>query len=97
MTQPAYIIVNVNVTNPEQYDAYRALSSQAMTEHNAQILVRGGALTILEGDFHPRTVIVKFESVALAQAFYDSQTYTAARELRKNASVANMVIVEGIA
>lgn len=97
MTNPAYIVINVNVTNPEQYDQYRTLSSQAMVEHNAQILVRGGALTILEGEFHPRTIIMKFESVDKAQAFYDSQLYTAARELRKNAAIANMVIVEGIA
>ncbi|MFZ1891968.1 MAG: DUF1330 domain-containing protein [Formosimonas sp.] len=96
MTNPAYVIVNVNITDATQYDQYRVLSSQAMTEHGAEILVRGGAQTILEGEFHPRTVIMKFASVDKAQAFYDSQTYIAARALRKDASVANMVIVEGV-
>lgn len=96
MTNPAYVIVNVNITDAAQYDAYRVLSSQAMTEHHAEILVRGGAQTVLEGEFYPRTVIMKFASVEKAQAFYDSQTYVAARALREGASVANMVIVEGV-
>jgi len=93
---PAYVIVNVNITDTEQYDKYRVLSSQAMTEHNAEILVRGGTQVILEGEFYPRTVIMRFGSMEKAQAFYDSVIYRAARELRAGASVANMVIVEGL-
>mgnify|MGYP003599864085 FL=1 len=96
MNHPAYVIIHVNVTNTEQYDKYRVLSGQAMAEHGAEILVRGGAQTILEGEFYPRTVLLKFASVEKAQAFYDSNTYKAARELRKDASVADFMIVEGI-
>ena len=97
MSLPAYIIVNVNITNTEQYDQYRVLSSKAMLEHHAEILVRGGTQTILEGEFYPRTVIMKFASVEKAQAFYDSQTYQSARGLRKNVAIVNMVIIEGLA
>lgn len=93
---PAYVIVNVNITDTEQYDKYRVLSSQAMMEHSAEILVRGDTQVILEGAFYPRTVIMRFGSMEKAQAFYDSVTYRAARELRAGASVANMVIVEGL-
>ena len=95
MNNPAYAIINVNITNTEQYDKYRVLSGQAMAEHGAEILVRGGAQTVLEGEFYPRTVLLKFVSVEKAQAFYDSATYKAARELRKDASVADFMIVEG--
>lgn len=68
-----------------------------MAEHGAQVLVRGGAQTILEGEAYPRTVVLKFDSVEKAQAFYDSETYKAGRDLRKDAAVANIVIVEGVA
>ncbi|TDR32197.1 DUF1330 domain-containing protein [Hydromonas duriensis] len=97
MTVPAYMIFNVDVTNPEQYDQYRAFSSKAIEEHGAEPLVRGGAQTVLEGHVHPRTVILKFASVEKAQAFYDSETYKKGRELRKDAAIANIVIVEGLA
>ena len=96
MNKPAYIIFNVNVINPEQYDAYRVLSGQAMQEYNAEVLVRGGDMTVLEGQMYARTVVLKFESVAQARAFYDSETYRKARELRKDAAIANIAIIEGI-
>lgn len=96
MNNSAYVIINVNITNTEQYDKYRVLSGQAMAEHGAEILVRGGAQTVLEGEFYPRTVLLKFASVDKAQAFYDSPTYKAARELRKDASVADFMIIEGV-
>ncbi|MGL4768059.1 MAG: DUF1330 domain-containing protein [Formosimonas sp.] len=95
MNNPAYVIIHVNVTDATQYDKYRVLSSQAMAEHGAQVLVRGGEQVVLEGEFYPRTVVLKFASRAQAQAFYDSPTYQAARELRKDASVADFMIVEG--
>ncbi len=96
MNKPAYMIFNVNVTNPEQYDAYRALSGRAMQEHQAEVLVRGGEMTVLEGQMYARTVVLKFASVAQAQAFYDSETYRMGRELRRDAAIANIAIVEGI-
>lgn len=97
MNAPTYIIANINVTNTDQYEQYRVLSAQAMAEHGAEILVRGGAQTILEGAFYPRTVILKFSSVQKAREFYDSATYKLARELRSNASMVNYVMVEGVA
>lgn len=97
MNKPAYIIANINVTNVAQYEQYRILSAQAMVEHGAEILVRGGEQTILEGEFHPRTVILKFPSVQKAREFYDSATYKLARDLRHDASVVNYVMVEGVA
>ena len=69
---------------------------QAMQEYNAEVLVRGGDMTVLEGQMYARTVVLKFESVAQARAFYDSETYRKARELRKDAAIANIAIVEGI-
>ena len=95
-SKPAYMVFNVQVTNAQQYDAYRVFSGQAMQEFNAEVLVRGGEMTVLEGQMFPRTVILKFTSVAQAQAFYDSQTYSKGRELRKDAAIANIAIIEGI-
>ena len=46
----AYIIANVLVTNPEQYEQYKALSALAMQAHGAEVCVRGGAVEVLEGD-----------------------------------------------
>ena len=93
----AYIIANVQVTDPAQYEEYKKWSTQAMREHNAEVCVRGGAVQVLEGDWSPqRLVILKFPSVQAAQAFYDSETYGKARAARANAAVMRMVVVEGL-
>lgn len=92
----AYIIANVAVTNPEQYEAYKKLSTIAIQAHGAEICVRGGAVEVLEGDWSPnRLVMLKFASVAQAKAFYDSVEYGAARQAREGAAVMRMVLVEG--
>ena len=38
----AYIIANVEVTNPTQYEDYKKWSSAAMQAHGAEVCVRGG-------------------------------------------------------
>lgn len=97
MTHPAYAVINVNVINSEQYEQYRILSGQAMGEYGAEILVRGGTQIVLEGAFHPRTVLLKFPSFEKAQAFYDSPAYVAARALRQGVAMVDFMIVEGVA
>lgn len=93
----AYIIADVTVTNAEQMAAYRVWSTQAMQEFGVEVLVRGGAIEVLEGEWSPtRIVVLKFPSVAAARTYYDSATYTHARQVREGAGVMRMVVVEGI-
>jgi uncharacterized protein (DUF1330 family) len=92
----AYILANVDVTDPQQYEQYKKLSSIAMQAHGAEVCVRGGKVDVLEGDWNPgRVVILKFPSPEKARAFYDSPEYAAARKAREGAAVMRMVLVEG--
>ena len=93
----AYIIADVTVTDAEKMAAYRVWSTQAMQEHGAEVLVRGGDFEVLEGPWTPgRLVLLKFASRDAAKAFYDSQTYSHARTLREGAGVMRMVVVDGV-
>jgi uncharacterized protein (DUF1330 family) len=93
----AYIIANVTVTNPEQYEEYKKLSSIAMKAHGAEVCVRGGKIEVIEGDWSPtRLVILKFPSMDAAKAFNDSVEYAAARKSRQGAAVMRMIAVEGV-
>ena len=92
----AYIIANVTVTDPVQYENYRRLSTLAMQAHGAEVCVRGGAVDVLEGDWQPdRVVVLKFASLDKARAFSASAEYAAARQARQGAAVMRMVLVEG--
>ncbi|MCH7344914.1 DUF1330 domain-containing protein [Pelomonas sp. CA6] len=93
----SFVIADVTITDPEQMAKYREWSTKAMQEHGAEILVRGGAIEVLEGDWQPsRLVMLKFADHAAARAFYDSQTYQHAKSLRQNAGVMRMLIVDGV-
>lgn len=92
----AYLIANVDVTDPEQYEQYKVLSSAAMKAHGAEVCVRGGAVEVLEGDWAPqRLVMLKFPSVAAAKAFHQSPEYAKARKAREGAAVMRMIVVMG--
>ena len=93
----AYIIANVTVTNPEQYEEYKKWSSAAMQAHGAEVCVRGGKVEVLEGDWSPgRLVILKFPTVEAARRFNESPEYGRARAARQGAAVMRMVVVEGV-
>ena len=93
----AYIIANVEVTNPVQYEEYKKWSSVAMQAHGAEVCVRGGAVEVLEGEWQPeRLVVLKFESMDAARRFSDSPEYARARTARQGAAVMRMVLVEGV-
>jgi len=92
----AYIIADVTVTHPQQYEDYKRLSTLAMRAYDAKVLVRGGETRRLEGREPGRTVIMEFPSMAAAQAFYDSAQYRRARNARAGAAVMNMFIVQGV-
>ncbi len=93
----AYIIANVTVTNPVQYEEYKKWSSAAMQAHGAEVCVRGGKVEVIEGDWAPeRLVILKFPSVAAAKAFDASPEYGKARAARQGAAVMRMILVEGV-
>lgn len=94
---PGYIIAYVDVTDPQQYEQYKVLSTRAMQAHGAEVLVRGGKTEPLEGQWAPtRVVMLKFPSYAAARAFYDSEEYLAARKSREYAARMNMIVVEGV-
>ncbi len=93
----AYVIAHVEVTNPEQYEEYKKLSTIDMKACGAELCIRGGAVEVLEGDWSPsRVVMLKFPTMAQARAFYQSAEYEAAKEARQGAAVMRMIVVEGV-
>jgi uncharacterized protein (DUF1330 family) len=94
---PAYLIVETDITDPEQYEQYKAASPGAIAAHGGRFVVRGGEMAVLEGDWTPkRLVVVEFDDLETAKRFYESPEYQAAIKLREGAANLNMVAVEGV-
>jgi uncharacterized protein (DUF1330 family) len=92
----AYVIVETDITDPEQYEQYKAASPAAVQAGGGRFLVRGGELAVLEGDWHPsRLVVLEFEDLAAARDWYESEVYQDAKKLRDGAARLRMVAVQG--
>jgi uncharacterized protein (DUF1330 family) len=58
--------------------------------------VRGGMMTVAEGEGRARNVVIEFESFEAAKAYAMSQDYAEARKLREGAGEIDIVVVEGV-
>jgi uncharacterized protein (DUF1330 family) len=93
----AYVIVDMDVTNPSAYDEYRKLAPPTVAAYGGRYLARGGRTETWEGEWIPnRLVILEFESVERAKQWLDSPEYTAIKHVRHEAATTNMVVIEGV-
>jgi len=84
----AYVITDIKVSDVEKYKGYQALTPGAIAAAGGEFLARGGRTEVLEGDTEPgRVVVLRFDSMEAARAFYHSAGAT---------ERFNMFIVEGI-
>jgi uncharacterized protein (DUF1330 family) len=94
---PAYVIVDITVTDPVGYEEYKKLAPPAVAAYGGKYLARGGRTETLEGDWAPtRLVILEFESVGRAKHWLESPEYGPARQLRHRMATGSMIVVEGV-
>jgi uncharacterized protein (DUF1330 family) len=94
---PAYVIIETDVHDPEQYERYTAASPGAVHSGGGRFVVRGGELAVLEGDWDPsRLVVLEFEDLEAAKRWYGSPEYQEAKRLRHGAANLRMVAVQGL-
>lgn len=93
-----YVIVEMNISDPERYKQYMAEAPAAVKASGGEYLVRGGRSEPLEGDWKPhRVAVLRFPSYEAAKAWYDGENYVRVRAKRAGATeYFNMVLVEGV-
>ena len=92
----AYIIVEIEVTDPANYERYKALVPQTIAAHGGRYLVRGGRIESLEGDWAPRRIVIlEFPSVERAREWWSAPESAEVKALRQSSAKTRMIIVEG--
>ena len=95
---PAYVIVDIDVTDPTGYEEYKRLAPPSLALYGGRYLARGGDTEVLEGDWMPkRLVILEFTDLAHARQWIESPEYRPARQLRLRTARTNMILIEGAA
>jgi uncharacterized protein (DUF1330 family) len=93
----AYVIVDIDVKDPEGYKEYVRLAPAAVALSGGKYVARAGRTEVLEGEWVPkRLVILQFESVEQAKAWLESPEYRPARQMRHRMAKTNMVVIEGV-
>jgi uncharacterized protein (DUF1330 family) len=94
---PAYILVEVDVHDPEGYERYREVVMPSITAYGGRFVVRGGPIETLEGDWKPpRLVILEFPDRDRARAWWASPEYAGPKAMRLATARSRMILVEGI-
>ena len=95
---PAYIIVDVQIEDPKEYEEYKMLTPVSIAAYGGKFVVRGGVTETLEGDWSPgRIVVLEFPDMLIAKQWWSSDQYAVARAIRHRTAKTKMILVEGIA
>jgi uncharacterized protein (DUF1330 family) len=94
----AYLIVDTLLDNPELYEEYKRQARPLVEQYGGEYLVRGGALTVREGDLWTpeRLVVIRFPDAATAKRCLDSAEYQEILKISKRSARRTVVIVEGL-
>ena len=93
----AYLVVQIDVKDQSEFEKYKVMVTPSISAYGGKYLVRGGAITVMEGDWKPeRFVIVEFESAERAMQWWNSKEYEEAKTLRQRITTTRMILVEGV-
>lgn len=94
---PAYIIVEINIHNPDVYEDYKKLTPASLEPYYGKFLVRGGYTECLEGEGKPeRLVILEFPDKKMALDWWNSEEYSVAKKIRQRAAKTRMILADGL-
>ena len=94
---PAYLFAEIDVTDPEGYESYRAGARAATEAYGGRVIARSAQSTVVEGDgVGSHCVIIQFEDMTALTAWYDSEEYAEPKAIRFRTAVSRFVAVEGV-
>ena len=91
-----YFILTEAIHDRAVMDAYAGTSGPSIRAFGGRVLMATEELDVMEGEWHgDRTIVVEFDSVEQARAWYASDSYQASLPLRLAAANCNAVIASG--
>ena len=95
MSKAYWIAAYIEISDADKLAGYAALALPAITAAGGTFLARGIPDATREAGQTTRTVIVEFESVAAAEAAYESDAYAEALALLGDGALRDIRIIAG--
>jgi uncharacterized protein (DUF1330 family) len=94
---PAYYVADFELSDSEAIKPYSANVESTFKPFGGRFIVRGGDPVPLEGQSPKgRLVVIQFDTMEKAQAWYNSPAYAQLRPIRQKAGHSNIYIVQGL-
>ncbi len=91
-----YLIAHIRVHDKDAFEEFKQLSGAAIKAYNGRVLVRNPAPDHREGGGQGLAILIEFDSLEAARAFYESDAYQIARAVREKISDTDLILVEGL-
>lgn len=93
----AYYISEYEILDREKMKPYSQKVESTFKPFTGRYIVRGGSISSLEGKgFKGGVVIIEFDSLELANAWYKSTEYNKIKPIRHSATKSRVYIIEGL-
>ena len=93
-----FLFDNVEVHDPDKLAEYAEKVAPVVARYGGKYRIVGGNTRVLEGQWKPTyPVLIEFETLEQAEAWYGSDDYEPLKRLRRSAAVNTGVLIEGLA
>ena len=96
MAKAYWLSIYRSISDADKLAAYAKLAGPAITAAEGRTLARGVAAMVHEAGIKERTVLIEFDSLAAAQAAYESPAYQEALTKLDGGAEREIRIVEGL-
>jgi uncharacterized protein (DUF1330 family) len=93
-----YVIFTMAIRDQRAFDAYVQNAASTVVQSGGRPIIVDDHPEVIEGRWHgTRTLVLEFDSIAAARAWYKSPEYQAIAGARHKAAETNAVVVNGFA
>ncbi|MEW6470791.1 MAG: DUF1330 domain-containing protein [Actinomycetota bacterium] len=93
----ACVIGAVHVTDPAGIQEYAEKVGATVDKYGGHDEVRGKVVEVLEGDLNPHmTAVIAFETVDDARRWYESEEYSAVKEVRQRSARTDLLLLQSV-
>ena len=91
-----YLVANIRVNDQEKFQAFSGMAGPVIQKFGGKVLARGPGADRHEGGLTGVVMMIEFESKEVAESFYFSEEYQAAKAVRDECSETDLMIIEGV-
>ncbi|OGA07052.1 MAG: hypothetical protein A3H33_15615 [Betaproteobacteria bacterium RIFCSPLOWO2_02_FULL_65_20] len=94
---PAYLLLDIEIHDREKYETYKRDVQPFLAKHGGVYLARGGEHEVIEGDWHPRRLVLfRFPNRQSIRNLFGDPDYQGLKAVRHASATSRLVAFDGL-